>query len=124
MLIDFKVHNYRSFKTEQDFSMQTGKRLRKYQDTNTVMSTDERLLKSALIFGANANGKTNLIKSLIMLKNLVVNPTSDELQVLDSDTFGYNKKNTSFEICFSMSDDKYEYTLEYNTSEVVLALMM
>lgn len=119
MLIDFKVQNYRSFKTEQEFSMQTGKRLRKYQDSNTVMSIDGRLLKSALIFGANANGKTNLIKALIMFKNLVTNPTKDELQKLITDTFGYNKKNTVFEICFSVAENKYRYALEYNANEVV-----
>jgi len=92
MLIDFKVQNYRSFKTEQEFSMQIGKRLRKYQDSNKVMSIDGRLLKSALIFGVNAKGKTNLIKALIVFKNLVTNPTKVELQKLMTDTFGYNKK--------------------------------
>lgn len=123
MLIDFKVTNFRSFKNEQDFSMQTGKRLRKFQDSNTVMSQDEQLLKSVLVFGANANGKTNLINALLMLKRLVINPTTDELQHLRVDTFGYNTENTSFQIVFTEDEVKYDYCLEYNATEVVREIL-
>jgi len=123
MLIDFKVTNFRSFKNEQDFSMETGKRLRKFQKSNTLVSDRERLLKSALIFGANANGKTNLIHALLMLKRLITNPTKDELEPLKTplktDTFGYNTKDTSFRISFTADERKYDYFLVYNADEVV-----
>ncbi|VDG24690.1 AAA family ATPase [Lactiplantibacillus mudanjiangensis] len=119
MLVDFKVSNYRSFKNEQDFSMETGKRLRKYQTTNTIQTKHERLLKSALLFGANANGKTNLINALVMLKWLIVNPTTDELQPLKTDTFGYNQASTRFEITFSDAQYQYNYILDYTVDEVV-----
>ena len=49
MLVEFKVSNFRSFKNEQVFSMQTGKRLTKYRDTNTMTIEKEKLLKSALL---------------------------------------------------------------------------
>ena len=49
MLLDFQVTNFRSFKNEQDFSMQTGKRVRKYKDSNTILVNNERILKSAYL---------------------------------------------------------------------------
>ena len=119
MLIDFKVNNYRSFKHEQIFSMETGTRLRKYNQDNTIKLNKQKLLKSALVFGANANGKTNLIKALMTFKNIVMVPTPDELANLLTDTFGHNKKNTEFEINFLKRKQKFQYTLVYNQKEVV-----
>jgi len=119
MLVEFKISNYRSFKNEQVFSMQTGKRLTKYQESNTIIMGKEKLLKSSLLFGANANGKTNLLTALSMLKNLILHPTTDEIQKLRTDSFGYNKRNTTFEITFIKNENEYNYTLEYNSKEIV-----
>ncbi|MCT4398053.1 ATP-binding protein [Pediococcus ethanolidurans] len=118
MLVDFNVKNFRSFKNEQEFSMQPGKRLRKYQKSNTISAKNERLLKSVLLFGANANGKTNLINALLMLKRLVLSPTSNELQSLATDTFGYNKEKTCFDITFIKRSNKYKYFLKYDKERV------
>ncbi|ALC08172.1 AAA family ATPase [Lactiplantibacillus plantarum] len=118
MLVDFNVKNYRSFKNEQEFSMETGKRLRKYQKSNTISAMGERTLKSVLLFGANANGKTNLIKALLMLKYLIVSPTRNELQPLSTDTFGYNKETTCFDITFIKHSNKYKYFLKYDRERV------
>lgn len=119
MLVDFNVKNYRSFKNEQEFSMETGKRLRKYQNSNTISTMGERMLKSVLLFGANANGKTNLIKALLMLKGLILSPTRNELQSLSTDTFGYNKETTCFDITFIKHSNKYKYFLKYDREHVV-----
>lgn len=118
MLVDFRVTNFRSFRDEQDFSMETGQRLRKYKENNTMQIENERILKSALVFGANANGKTNLINALIMLRRLVLIPTSNEVEPLFTDTFGHNTQNTIFKITFMKNDEKYDYFLEYNSKEI------
>ncbi|ANZ62385.1 hypothetical protein AYR62_03080 [Secundilactobacillus paracollinoides] len=119
MLVNFKVTNYRSFKGEQEFSMETGRHLSKFRDNNTITLKREKLLKSALLFGANANGKTNLIRALTMLKSLVLHPTPDEIQRLNTDTFGYNSDNTIFDIKFIENNNEYDYFLEYNAKEIV-----
>lgn len=118
MLVDFKVTNFRSFKNEQEFSMQTGERLRKYNNSNTVKISSEKLLKSSLIFGANANGKTNLILALATLKHVIMYPTSNIEQELNSDTFGNNDDSTKFEITFIRNQKKFYYFLEYTSLEV------
>ncbi|WP_370561535.1 ATP/GTP-binding protein [Lactiplantibacillus plantarum] len=118
MLVDFRVTNFRSFRNEQDFSMQTGQRVRKYKENNTMQIKNERILKSALVFGANANGKTNLMNALMTLKRLVLAPTSNEVEPLLTDTFGHNTQNTIFKITFMKNDEKYDYILEYNSKEI------
>ncbi|MEJ6401076.1 AAA family ATPase [Nicoliella lavandulae] len=123
MLIDFKVENYRSFKYEQDFSMETGARLRKYKENNTFELINQNkkinLLKSSMIFGANANGKTNLIYSIMMLRQLVVVPTKSDVQKLNFDSFAHKKGDTKFEITFLKKQKEYKYSIQYNPNEVV-----
>ena len=55
MLISVEVENFRSFYDRTVFSMETGSRLRSHGTTNTHKLKRLRLLKSAFIFGGNAN---------------------------------------------------------------------
>lgn len=119
MLIEFDVKNFRSFKQEQNFSMEVGKRLRKFKSSNTIEKKKIKLLKSALIFGGNANGKTNLIFGLRYLKHLIIRPTNDILQKFIFDSFAKNTENTLFKIKFLKKEKIYNYNLEYNPNEVV-----
>lgn len=69
MLIRFAVENYRSFKDRQVFSMAAGKHTR--HKSHLVTVNEKRLLKGSVLFGANASGKTNLIKAINFGKNIV-----------------------------------------------------
>lgn len=62
MLVRFSVENYRSFKDRQVFSMVAGKHTR-HKD-QVVSINGKRLLKAGVLFGANAAGKSNLIKAI------------------------------------------------------------
>ena len=74
MLIQFSVTNWRSIKDEQTISMvmATGNEM---SETNTFLPTApnaSELLRSVAIYGANAAGKSNLLKALqkdSMVKN-------------------------------------------------------
>ena len=76
MLIRFSVKNFRSIKERVDFSFEASsiEHLRE-----NVMSTDTAsgskqlsLLKTAVVYGPNASGKSNLIKALSYMKSLVI----------------------------------------------------
>jgi len=117
MLINFKITNFRSFKNTNDFSMEKGKNVRKHK--NNVMEIEKKkLLKTAVLFGGNANGKTNLINALLLLRNIVVQPTLSENDELPFDTFGYNEKDTKFEIEFIKEKKTFYYVLSYNAKEI------
>ena len=83
MLIEFAVENFRSFKDRHLFSMEPGEKLETLGNGQPL--TDDKLLKSATIFGATANGKTNLFHALSTLHELVVQTTVSELDELPAD---------------------------------------
>lgn len=123
MLINFKVKNFRSFREEVEFSMETGKYLRAYKDSHSFAIKNYKLLKTALLFGGNANGKTNLLYALQLIKWLLMNPTQSAEDVLRTDTFSYNDDNTSLDITFIKNKKKFQYQLEYNGYEVVMEVL-
>ena len=71
MLVRFTVGNYRSFKERQVFSMAAGKHSR--LKNHLVVVNGKRLLKGSVLFGANAAGKSNLIKAINFGKD-IINP--------------------------------------------------
>ncbi len=76
MLIQFSVENFLSFKDEVKFSMVAG-RTRKHRDhiITTGKRNDIRLLKTGVIYGANASGKSNLIKAMAFAQDFVTRGT-------------------------------------------------
>ena len=71
MIIQFSVENFMSIKEKVIFSMLSSSD--KEISENLIMGTKENYLKSAVIYGANASGKSNLIKAIntiiIMMRN-------------------------------------------------------
>lgn len=122
MLIDFQVTNFKSFKNEIEFSMEKGKNVRKYKN-NVLEIGKTKLLKTAVLFGGNAGGKTNLINALSVLRFIVLQPTLSETQKLPTDTFGYNKENTKFKVAFIKDEKRIDYTLEYNETLIVAEIL-
>ncbi len=70
MLIEFKVENFRSFKEEQTFSL-AATPSDKSHPNNLIECERGTLLKGAGIFGANASGKSNLIKAFEFARGFV-----------------------------------------------------
>ena len=71
MLVRFSVENFLSFKNLTEFSMVAGKMTR--HSGHIAVCNHKRLLKGAFIFGANASGKTNLIRAISFARNIVLN---------------------------------------------------
>jgi uncharacterized protein len=78
MLLSFSIGNFRSFKDEQTLSLIASKRL---GDANAlphctaVPGTDESALRVAAVYGANGAGKSNLIRALGVVEQLVLRGT-------------------------------------------------
>lgn len=119
MLIGFSFENVSSFKDAQNLSMEISE-LKKdsFLHENTICienSTD--LLKSILIYGANASGKSNLIKAIEWFKAIVLFPKENisENEITRVIPFILNeeslKKPSEFEIIFIENNIKYRYGL-------------
>ena len=77
MLVNFRFKNSRSFYDEAILSMQTAPD-ESYRELNTfdaggmIPKGEGELLKSAVIFGGNASGKSNVLKAFSYMKNVVL----------------------------------------------------
>lgn len=119
MLIDFTFSNYSSFLDETTISMETGERLRKYNKENTIYNSNikTRVLKSALIFGANASGKSNLLSAMSIMKWLILNPTQGSKDKLPKQYFlmsnNAESSPTKLAIKFVIHNIIYSYSFSY-----------
>ena len=71
MLLEFSCSNHKSIRGELLFSALAGKDTA--HEENIKPFGNQRVLKSAIIYGANGSGKSNFIDSIALAKNLVVN---------------------------------------------------
>lgn len=76
MIVSFSVENFRSFLGEETLSLVASKRLAgKFEDhALPIPDSDEQVLKTAVIYGANGAGKSNLFRALQYFKGLALNP--------------------------------------------------
>ncbi|ENM3807588.1 AAA family ATPase [Vibrio cholerae] len=75
MLIYFSAENFRSIKEEVSLDMRTAPRLRRFAHHAVKPLHDEpklSLLRSALVYGTNASGKSNLVKAIQFVKDCVL----------------------------------------------------
>jgi len=110
MLVEFKVGNYRSFREEQTLSLVASKDTE--LDDNCVDQGKLRLLKAVGIYGPNASGKSNLIKALSTMQQMIITQAGpgEKLPVtpfkLDDK---YSKEPSSFEVTFYHKEVRYQY---------------
>ena len=62
MLIRFRTSNFLSFDQEQELSMIAGNTKKK--ENHLINQNNLKLLKFSAIYGANASGKSNLLKAI------------------------------------------------------------
>ncbi len=120
MLIRFVVNNLFSFGEEKEFNMLPMPRLRKLNKHKYEIKGCE-VLKLSSIYGANGAGKSNLIKSLFMLQELVVNPK----KAINFSRFEYKfnkirgKKPTTLVVEFSEEGEAFLYGVEIINNIIV-----
>lgn len=121
MLIGFKVKNFRSFADQQAFSFSTSSDSTHAAThcMTTGMKSVRRLSRSAIVFGPNGSGKTNLISAFAVMRDLVLHSTvlsdSDFAARYAPFRFGPSAHaNTEFEIDVLLGKLRYRYGFAYN----------
>jgi len=109
MLIRFVVSNFLSFNEEREFSMIAGNF--KTHKHHVYALPKLNVLKAAAIYGANGAGKSNLVKSIEYLKDLVID--GEIKKTIDFKKFKLNQANklipAKFEIEFYQDNKFYSY---------------
>ena len=127
MLVEFRIKNFRSLRDEQVLSMvaSTDKTLLDTHALDTGLKAAPHLLKSAVVYGANASGKSNLIKALQFMRGMVLESaalkpgqTFDRLQPFKLDATS-GSLPTEFEVTFILDGVRYQYGFALNSQRII-----
>lgn len=125
MLVEVRISNFRSFKDEVVFSMEPySQNGEKTNLIETGFSKVPYIYKTSGIFGANASGKTNVLRAFQYLK-IILNKgaTTKSEDLLPSDHYlfskEYDKKPSSFKIKFLKNSKLYDYEISLLNGLVV-----
>lgn len=128
MVIQFSVENFRSIMAPATLSMVVSPLKDNKVESDDVMfgveGLDFSLLKSAVVMGANASGKSNVIKAFDFFKNYLIDSfkslqAGEEIGV---EAFRLNtessKSPSSFEMIFIIADNQYRYGMDVSREAV------
>ncbi|MBW1924384.1 MAG: ATP-binding protein [Deltaproteobacteria bacterium] len=126
MLIEFSVTNYRSFLTTQSLTLaaNTATELQEENTFPSPVSNLPRLLRSAVVYGPNAAGKSNLIQAIGFMKRFVLSSAkeSQEGEKINVTPFLFSEENrgtpSEFEVLFIQAGVRYQYGFAVNSQRV------
>jgi AAA15 family ATPase/GTPase len=122
MIQELKIQNYLSFKNEVVFSFEatSDKTLEDYYVHEPAPGV--RLLKMAMVYGANASGKSNLIKSFDFIKTIIFDTLDSKDEAIDFHPFAFGETENDpgrFELTFYVEGIKHVYSLEINRNNIL-----
>ena len=127
MLVEFRVKNFRSLRDEQVLSLVASKD-KTLLGTNTLetgIKAAPHLLRSAVVYGANASGKSNLIKALQYMRGVVAESAMvmQPGQTFSVQPFRLDESSasqaTEFEITFLLDGVRYQYGFALTAQRIV-----
>lgn len=123
MIVNFSVQNFGSIKDKQTLSFEADKsqHLEDYFIINSINGL--RLLKLGLIYGANASGKTSVLKALDFLRDLVLEPESKKTGELNFHPFLFDQTTSNspsvLSIEFIQNEIKYFYEIVFSKKAIL-----
>jgi AAA15 family ATPase/GTPase len=128
MVIQLSIKNYRAFKNNSILSLVATNYDKDTREDDNIILDDKhklRLLKSAVIYGANASGKSKFIEALIFMRQFVLSSSKDSQKGdainvapfrLSSETI---QLGSEFEIIFTLKSERYRYGFEVNSEKII-----
>lgn len=123
MIQELKFKNFKSFKDEVCLSFEATKDTT-FEDYQVVEVADGvRLLRFAMVYGANASGKSNLLDAIDFLRDFFFNKADDMSEPTGTvpfklDAFTPNEPS-EFSLKFYVGETKYWYELKLTATQVL-----
>jgi uncharacterized protein len=121
MLISFTVQNWMSFRDKTGFSMVASKEQQHGERLAKLGKYRMRALPTAVIYGGNASGKTNLFKSIAFARHFIIRGSQPEAMIavepfqLDK---AYLPSPTRFTFEILVDENIFEYSFSVSASRV------
>lgn len=131
MLIEFAVTNYRSIRERQSLSLRASGQINPKDHPDQLIQPSDKshggaLIRAGVLYGANASGKSNILKGLNALSEMVT--SSDQFKLDKNIPFyepfrldlGSRSLPTVFEIDFIAKDGhRYRYWVEFDQKTIL-----
>ncbi|HPX75066.1 MAG TPA: ATP-binding protein [Bacteroidales bacterium] len=123
MLLEFSVGNFLSFRERKTLNL-VASSINDYKEANTINSERHVVLKGAVIYGANASGKSNFVRAMSTMRRIVLlsfyQSSTKDLGVtpflLNTET---EQGPSYFEVLFEAQGIRYRYGFEVTNKEVI-----
>ena len=126
MILLFRLNNIFSFRDETTLDLQAAKiqtEKGKALSGNLFPAAGRQVLKSVSVFGANASGKSNVIKGIKACVDMIrTSHTYNENSIFAVAPFkfdGYDKNPSSFFVRFIIDGIEYEYSFSMTRTEIL-----
>ncbi|MCF8096054.1 MAG: ATP-binding protein [Desulfobacteraceae bacterium] len=132
MLIEFSLENFFSYKTSSTLTMVAGKgkefpgNIFHHEPAGAARAKPVPVLKAAALYGANAGGKTNLIKAFDFMREMVLNSSkeSQASEPIAVSPFLWHPESQSLpctmEAVFVQNNTRYRYGFSVDAEKVRL----
>lgn len=122
MIVSFSVSNFRSFLAEETFSLVASQRLSGKHDNHAIPIPDskEKVLRTAVLYGANGAGKSNLFKALRYVKSVALKSRKKQ-ESTGRQAFLFAKSSdvpTSFDLQFVTEGKLYRFGFTVNDHQI------
>ncbi len=134
MLLNYSCTNYKSYRYKNNFSFVASK-IKQYDENNisvidNTLTSKNRILNSLVFVGANAAGKTNMLKSISYARYVILNSANamqDKENIFeDPDIFMFDEEAetepTEFEFEFSIDSNHnslYYYSFSFCQKQII-----
>ena len=122
MRIQFRAENFLSIKDSVVLSLLSSKD--NEHPEHLIVDGSKRYLKSAVIYGANASGKSNVLHSFWFMVNYVLTSHNQQLhKAIERSPFKFDRKTPSrpscFEVIFTANGIRYAYGFSVTDKAVI-----
>lgn len=123
MLVSFSVSNFRSFDKEETFSLVASNRLAGKHEGHAVPipSSDVRVLRAGVLYGANGAGKSNLFRALRLLRTLAISPRRKDSSI-PRQAYRFSKDSalpTTLDLQFVVAGQLYRFGVRVDDSQIL-----
>lgn len=122
MIVSFSVSNFRSFQSEETFSLVASNRLAGSHEDHAIPipGSKERVLRTAVLYGANGAGKSNLFKALRYLRSAALK-ARERNSGTGREAFrfgGVDGELSSFDLQFIAGEKLFRFGLKLNDQRI------
>jgi len=111
MILNLRLKNFRSYKNEVVYTLEASSS--KAKEFNYFDCEDFKVLKTSLMYGPNASGKSNIVRLFFELRNLIIKKPKVDEPLLIYDPFKFDVNSTKelieIDVEFLIANIKYKY---------------